>query len=172
MQVLAGLFDLGSQLRGSAFRDLEFLACKQDFTPWCLGCAFLFGVGVLGLFAFVFFGYLALFLIVFGRVALVFRVSDQCGGLFKRIDCQFGFVPPERMDSNKTSQNGEVEMTRAAIPEGICFSASATSPLPPRRSKVPTTAVAFQLLVVGLGSPAARRQRYRMAPEIRKRIDA
>src|SRR5215216_4680556 len=89
-----------------------------------------------------------------------------------RIDCQFGLVPPARRDSNNTSQNGDVEITNAAIPEGIFFSASATSPLPPRRSRVPTIAVDFQFAVVGTESPAARLQRNRIAPEIKKRMDA
>src|SRR5687767_15936154 len=86
-----------------------------------------------------------------------------------RIACQVGLVPPVRIDSNNTSQNGEVEIMRAAIPEGTLCSAHATSPLPPNSRAVPTIAVDFQFSAVGAGSPDARRQVYRIRPEIRKR---
>src|SRR5512143_872040 len=86
--------------------------------------------------------------------------------------CHVGFVPPERNDSNNVSQNGEVAITNAAIPEGTLRSAQATRPLPPNNKAVPTMAVDFQWLRVGAGSPAARRQIYKIAPEIKKRREA
>src|SRR5688572_6733171 len=84
-----------------------------------------------------------------------------------RMACQVGFDPPARMDSNNTSQKGDVEIIRAAMPEGTLFSAQATSPLPPSNSAVPTIAVDFQFPRVGAGSPAMRLQAYRIAPEIK-----
>src|SRR5512147_93726 len=86
------------------------------------------------------------------------------------IDSQVGLFPPERKDSNKTSQNGEVVMSKAAIPDGTLFSASPTNPLPPSNRNVPTMAVDFQLLSVGFVSPAVSRQIYKIAPEAKKRI--
>src|SRR5918993_3412115 len=84
-----------------------------------------------------------------------------------RMPCQVGFDPPARIDSNNTSQNGEVEIIRAAMPDGTLCSAQATSPLPPSNNAVPTIAVDFQLPAVGAGSPDMRRHAYRMAPEIK-----
>src|SRR5215211_97843 len=89
-----------------------------------------------------------------------------------RMACQVGLVPPARMDSNSTSQNGEVVINKAAIPEGTVCSAQATSPFPPSRSAVPTIAVDLQWPAVGAGSPAARRHTYKIAPEIKKRKEA
>src|SRR6185436_2812734 len=89
-----------------------------------------------------------------------------------RMDSHVGFVPFARRDSNKTSQNGDVEIINAAMPEGTVLSARATSPLPPSSKRVPTMAVDFQFPRVGISSPAARRQMTRIAPEIRKRNDA
>src|SRR5512140_2321343 len=74
------------------------------------------------------------------------------------MDCQLGFAPPVRNDSNITSQNGDVLIINAAMPEGTVLSARATNPLPPSSNRVPTMAVDFQLLPVGIGSPAMRRQ--------------
>src|SRR5512144_2918354 len=70
-----------------------------------------------------------------------------------RIDCQLGLLPPERKDSNNTNQNGDVEIINAAMPEGIVRSPRATNPLPPSNKNVPTMAVAFQVPLVGMGSP-------------------
>src|SRR5690349_16010185 len=75
-----------------------------------------------------------------------------------RMPCQVGFDPPARIDSNSTSQNGEVEIIRAAMPDGTLCSAQATRPLPPSSSAVPTIAVDFQLPAVGAGSPDIRLQ--------------
>src|SRR5215208_7029005 len=58
-----------------------------------------------------------------------------------RIDCQVGFPPPERKASNNTSQNGDVEIISAAIPDGTVCSAQATRPLPPSSNAAPTIAV-------------------------------
>src|SRR5258706_1624839 len=85
------------------------------------------------------------------------------------MDNQVGFDPWERSDSNKTSQNGDVEIINAAMPEGTVFSASATSPLPPSSNKAPTMAVDFQFSKVGISSPAMRRQTNKIAPESKKR---
>src|SRR5215212_6376833 len=85
------------------------------------------------------------------------------------MDCQVGFAPPVRSDSNKTSQNGDVEIISAAMPEGIVCSAQATNPFPPSSNAAPTIAADFQLLRVGAGSPAIRRQMKRIAPERRNR---
>src|SRR6266496_5124799 len=74
------------------------------------------------------------------------------------MDCQVGFAPPARKASNRTSQNGEVEIISAAIPEGTVCSAQATNPLPPSNSAAPTIAADLQLLQVGASSPAMRRQ--------------
>ena len=89
-----------------------------------------------------------------------------------RMDNQVGLFPPERSDSNKVSQNGDVVISNAAIPDGTLFSAKPTKPLPPSNKNVPTIAVDFQLALVGFASPAMVRQIYKIAPEIRKRIDA
>src|SRR5687768_7989647 len=86
--------------------------------------------------------------------------------------CQVGLDPPDRSDSNNTSQNGDVEIIKAAMPDGTVCSAQATSPLPPSKRAVPTIAVDFQFPGVGAGSPAMRRQAYRIAPEIRNRSEA
>src|ERR1043165_6959582 len=75
-----------------------------------------------------------------------------------RMACHEGFAPPDRKDSNKVSQNGEGRIISAAMPEGTCCSAQPTRPLPPSNKAAPTIAVDFQLLRVGAGSPAARRQ--------------
>src|SRR5512139_784853 len=88
-----------------------------------------------------------------------------------RMVIQFGFARV-RNDSNRTSQNGEVEILRAAMPDGTVRSARATRPLPPSRRAVPTIAVDFQLLHVGMASPASRLQVNRITPEMRNRMDA
>jgi hypothetical protein len=88
-----------------------------------------------------------------------------------RIVIQFGFALV-RNDSNRTSQNGEVEIIKAAMPDGTVRSARATRPLPPSRRAVPTIAVDFQLLQVGRASPAIRLQVNRITPDMRKRMDA
>ncbi len=89
-----------------------------------------------------------------------------------RMDSQVGLFPPARNDSNSVSQKGEVAITSAAIPEGTVFSASETNPFPPSSRNVPTMAAAFQLLRVGVASPAIRLHAYRIAPETRNRIEA
>src|SRR5678816_277958 len=75
-----------------------------------------------------------------------------------KMDSQVGLFPRERRDSNSTSQNGDVEIINAAIPDGTVFSAKPTNPLPPSSNNVPTIAVDFQFPAVGFSSPAMLRQ--------------
>jgi hypothetical protein len=52
------------------------------------------------------------------------------------------------------------------------FSAHVTRPFPPTRSNDPIIMVDFHSNLDGLGSPAARRHKYKKIPGIRNRVEA
>src|SRR5258706_13188806 len=83
-----------------------------------------------------------------------------------------GRLPPGRSASNNSIHNGTVETNNADKFDGIYCAAQTTPPLPPTRRNMPMMIALRRSSLVGLGSPAARRQKYRQAPEIMKRAAA
>src|SRR6266498_5377646 len=85
------------------------------------------------------------------------------------IALKLGLSPPGRSVLIRIIHRGTVATSNADRLDGINCAAQTTPPLPPTRRKIPITAALRHWMSVGVGSPAARRHRYKKTPEIMKR---
>ena len=88
------------------------------------------------------------------------------------VDLKLGQVPPERTASIRIIHSGTVATSNAAKLDGMNCAAQTTPPLPPTKSRMPMVAALRHSSLLGAGSPAMRRQKYKNAPEMIKRAAA